>query len=77
MGGREVTFSEDVCNKSSTLARDLPTPTPAPPHKGEGNCYAASTAMTPASMIAERTVNAVTLASQRQLDGPIGGLNGW
>ena len=30
----------------------------------------------PASMIAERTVNAVTLASRRQLCGPTGGLNG-
>jgi hypothetical protein len=29
--------------KSSILASDLPTPTPAPPHKGEGKeCYAAS-----------------------------------
>ena len=77
MGGREVTVSEDGCNKPSTLVCDLPTPTPAPPHKGEGNCYAASTATTPTSMIAERTVNAVTLASQRQLGGPTGGLNGW
>jgi hypothetical protein len=76
VGGREVTLSEDGCNTSSTLVRDLATPTPTPPHKGEGNCYAASTATTPASMIAERTVNAVTLASQRQLCGPTGGLNG-
>ena len=76
MGGREVTLSEDGCNTSSALARDLPTPTPTPPHKGEGNCYAASTAATPATIITERIVNAVTLASQRQLDGPTGGLNG-
>jgi len=77
VGGREVTLSEDVCNTLSALSRDLATPTPTPPHKGEGNCYAASTATTPATIMAERIVKAVTLASQRQLDGPIGGLNGW
>jgi hypothetical protein len=37
VGGREVTLSKDGCNTSSTFARDLSTPTPAPPHKGEGN----------------------------------------
>jgi hypothetical protein len=76
VGGREVTLSEDGCNTSSTLVRDLPTPTLTPPHKGEGNRYAARTATTPATIMAERIVNAVTLASQRQLDGPSGGLNG-